>query len=133
MKLFVKRIGHSLHPSFEQSEFDKIKQGQEYEVKVSQPRNLKFHRKYFVLVSLLFDNQDKIKDKESFRKAFEMLSGNYTPVSMGGYLIKTHKSISFASMDEVEFNEHYNRCLNLAVDTFGHDKDELLKELMTFA
>ena len=93
---------------------DKLKIGETYKVKYSKPRNYAFHKKYFALLGLAFDNQEKYDCSEAFRDAVTMQAGHYaTYTSFSGKIGYMPKSISFAKMDEIEFGALYEKTINV--------------------
>lgn len=94
----------------------KLKIGKTYKANVSVPRNLEFHRKYFLLIRVAWEymserQREFFRSQESFRKTIEVAAGYFTPL----YSVKRKewveapKSISFSSMDAGEFDELYNK------------------------
>lgn len=112
--------------------FDKIGVGEEIEVDYRKPRNPHFHRKYFALIALGFEywepeplpeeafklkGQVPEKDQEEFRKNIQILAGyGYPVVDVRGCVHWRSKSISFASMDNLEFEELYRNVFNVLWD-----------------
>ena len=117
-ELFVTKLtdGH-LHAADSPSldELSGMKIGQVYKVKYTKPRNYKFHKKYFALLTTAYDNQEKYDAFEHFRDAVTMQAGYYeTHASLGtGKLIFKPKSISFTKMDESEFSKLYNKTIDI--------------------
>ena len=122
----------------------KMKKDKVYKVKVTQPRNVMFHRKYFVLLDTIFDYQRMFGDgeEEAFRYWITCKAGFYEIKTMpGGQKVAFAKSISFAKMDEFEFQKLYDKTLEVALShkdiCAGIDQDDLLKEaqerIMEFA
>lgn len=104
----------------------KIKVGEPYEFEYRKPRNLKFHKKFFALMNLLFQNQELYNNLDHLRKDLTVESGYYDlRVNIHGEEIKEAKSISFASMSEDEFGEFYNAVLDTIVKYFNFDKQEI--------
>ncbi|MBL4866386.1 MAG: DUF1367 family protein [Pseudomonadales bacterium] len=112
----------------------KLKVGAVYKHEVKKPRNYKFHKKYFGLLNLAFDNQEKYEDFKSFRNAVTMQAGWYnTHVSLNDVLIFSPKSISFANMDEIEFDELYNKTVNIILRyVLGCEQEELAEMVLNY-
>lgn len=114
-------------------------------------RNAKFHRKYFALLNLAFDywdvadqqykGQPVAKNFERFRKDVQILAGFGSPVwNIKGELRIESDSISFASMEEEDFENLYSTVVNVLLDRVLRAKgftretiDELVDQLMNFA
>ena len=94
---------------------DKLKIGETYKVKYSKPRNYAFHKKYFALLNLAFENQERYDCFEAFRDAVTMQAGHFdSHTSLAGTLVYKPKSISFSKMGcEIEFGKLYNRTINV--------------------
>lgn len=112
--------------------------GEPVMVTVKKPRNGKFHRKYFALLGVAFENQDKYEDREAFRAEVIMRAGYWVEhVHVSGKVSYTAKSISFASMDELEFSELYRKSVDVIINYFmpGMEPGELdraVNEVLNF-
>lgn len=99
--------------------------GELINVDVSFPRNPGFHRKFFALLQVGFDAWEPAfeatikgepvgKNFERFRKDVTILAGFYEPAfALDGTLELEAKSISFASMDDAEFEQVYSAVANV--------------------
>lgn len=115
------------------------------------PRNYQFHKKWFALVNFAYDhwtpNEIKVtkwenvvpeKSFERFRKDIIILSGRYDAVyRLDGSFVIEPKSISFASMDEIEFSKLYNATKTVILERIltnytEKDLDFVIKELERF-
>jgi len=82
--------------------------GKEVMVTISVPRNLAFHRKYMALIGTAFDLIETEYTKEAFRGICTVGAGYCTFTEKDGRLIAIPKSVSFASMDDSEFERLYS-------------------------
>lgn len=127
MELYLLKQNDQLIPldDVAREELDNIPDG-EVKVEISRPRNIKFHRKFFSLLKVAFDNwnapvvqhkgQDISPSFEEFRKNITIMCGWYTmDVDIKGTLRARAKSISFGSMDEIEFQALYNKALDVII------------------
>ena len=110
-----------------------LEAGRDVKVKVSKPRNAKFHRKYFALLHLAHDNQDFYDENnfEAFRREVALRAGFYEEhVHVTGKVSYLPKSISFAKMDGLEFDELYSKSIDVIIKHFmvGTDPDELARQ-----
>lgn len=110
----------------------KMRDGEPYRVKVSMPRNIRFHKKFFALLNLVFDNLPEyiptktpdgepiqIRTTEDLLWHIKMQVGHYTTrVTLGGKIVHEADSISFASMDEAEFQDFYDRAMAVILKYF---------------
>ncbi len=97
----------------------KIKVGSVVKAKIVQPRNVKFHRKFFAMLNAAWDclteqQRDNLHSKDNFREQLLITSGFVEPLydMYGQKFLERAKSISFAKMDEPAFSEVYNRVLD---------------------
>jgi hypothetical protein len=108
-----------------------------YRVKLSQPRNLAFHRKFFALLNIAYEawqpdlahlGEQVHASRERFRKDLVILAGYYDSIySLDGSIKLEPKSISFARMDETEFSRLYSAVIDVVLQRVlrNHTKDEL--------
>jgi hypothetical protein len=99
----------------------KFEAGECIQIDVVQPRNSKFHRKFFALLDVGFESWDPerkhksyrgmpvAKNKEQFREDVTIMAGYYEQTfDLRGNLKLKAKSISFAKMEQEEFEELYS-------------------------
>ena len=119
---------------------DQAREGAAFRLKLSSPRNPDHHRKYLALLNLVFDNLPeghrlvfgdrvmRIKSVDNLLWHIKMQLGYYeNKMTLGGKITMEAKSISFDSMPQEEFNEFYNRSIDVILKYFlqGVDKLEL--------
>ena len=124
MDIFLTKINGALHPASENDQelLKTIKQGQPVRVKLTRVRNYQFMKKWFALLNLAFDyweppeNHVGEKNFERFRKDIIILAGFYESyVRLDGSTRVEPKSISFAKMSEDEFEELYDKTLDVII------------------
>ncbi len=94
----------------------RIKPGDGVMVDLRKPRNLGHHRKYWALVGFLVSNGTMGWDSELTHEVIKYGSGLATTHTLtNGTVICVGGSISFASMDQIEFEKFYERALDFAV------------------
>ena len=80
MKVFlVKQGNNSFLPSHD-SDYElckKIKVGSTVSCEIKQPRNVAFHRKFFALINLVFENQEVFDNIDFMRKEITKAAGFY--------------------------------------------------------
>ncbi|MFM0608714.1 DUF1367 family protein [Paraburkholderia sediminicola] len=91
--------------------------------KLTRVRNPRFHRKFFALVQVGFDAFEPIAEYKGFSIEKNLKAFREDVTIMAGYYIATMrpdgtarlraKSISFASMDQTEFENLYNAVANV--------------------
>jgi len=137
MKLIVKKTYLGLLPA-SRGEFDKLElakfiEGELYEVEIKKKRNIKFHKKFFALINLCFENQEHYKHADDLRKELVIDAGffrEYTTVL--GEIKKEPLSLSFASMDEIQFEDVYNKVLTEVMLMLDCDNEDIRDQLCNF-
>ena len=131
----TKQLNGSLLPSYN-SDYDKMKKmklGKEYKCVITMPRNIKFHRKYFALLNLVFNNQEAYSNIEDLRHDLTVAIGYYTlRTNIQGDTIKKPNSIRFSSMDELEFGELYSKTIDAIVTHFNFNKQDIIDNIEQF-
>jgi hypothetical protein len=126
----------------------KLKLGAAVRAQVKQQRNPRFHRKYFALLNLAFDAWEPTvntykgqvvgKNFDQFRNDIVCLAGFYEmAVNLKGETRLTAKSISFANMDQGEFDGLYNATVNVILSRIltsytRDDLDAVMDQLIGF-
>lgn len=137
MKFLVTKTIYGLQPVFnsdhEKLKESKLKIGEVYEVEIKKKRNYEFHKKYFALLNLAFENQDHFELFDDLRDYLVVKSGYYRKVVMpNGYEDIKPKSISFSSMDNIEFEDLYQKTITTVCNFIGIEKEDLLNEILNF-
>ena len=128
MKILMINTPHGLVPygDDDYEEKKKLKDGATYSVEIKVARNLDFHRKYFAMVSYAWDFLNEaetatFRTKENFRKYLEISAGHceviYHPRLQE--FVEIPKSISFAKMDNAEFDDLYRRVKGVVFSLIG--------------
>jgi len=111
----------------------KYKFGDEAEIEIKQKRNVKFHRLFFAMINLTYNNQDITDDRNDFREAVIIHAGYYRlQKQIDGSEIKRAESISFAKMDNITFSELYSKVFDVCLKILGCKSEELEDELLRF-
>lgn len=143
MDIYCRVTSYGLIPLYD-SDYDlskKLRVGTTVRCRISLPRNYEFHKKFFALVRLTFENLPyplvkrwNINSLEDMVKRFKYDLGYYQVTYIDGEKQIEYKSISFAEMDQEEFEEFYNASVNLVLTTYirGIDKDDLKEEVENF-
>ena len=146
MEMYALRHGCELLPCYDDDagKLKSIRDGQPVLVTIAEARSIRFHRKYFALVSTAWECLDgrwRIRFRENldnFRRTLTLLAGFtdqvYLPSS--GEWIETPRSISFERMSEAEFRLLYDATLNVLLGQFLPEadgrRDAFLNELSHF-
>ena len=108
----------------------KIPLNEPFVVTYTKKRNIKFHRKFFALVNMVFENQERYSNLDHLRNDLTIEAGFYeVRYGLHGEELKEAKSISFSSMDEIEFSELYNRVIDVIVKYFKFEKEDILSNI----
>lgn len=116
------------------------------------PRNGKFHRKYFALLDVGYDCWEPSrkrksykgmaveKSREQFREDITILAGYYEQTfNLKGEMRLRAKSISFANMDDIEFERLYQATVTVLLREVCHnykdraELDSVVDQMMRFA
>ncbi len=113
---------------------NKVAVGESFLMDFKPKRNYKFHKKMFALLSIVFRNQNKYDTLEDLRTEMKLKSGWYTEhLTMKQGIIYIPKSMSFADMDALEFEDVYSKFIDIALrDFIPMNKQELEEEIVRF-
>ena len=133
MELYlVKQLDNSFKVAHD-CDYDKLKKlkvGKLLKCKVTQPRNVNHHRKFFSLLNLVYQNQEHYNNIEHLRKDLTVASGFYTErENIKGDIVIEPLSISFASMKQETFDIYYSKILDSVVKYFKFDKQSIIDEI----
>jgi hypothetical protein len=134
MKLLCRNTIQGLMPLYP-SDFDekrKLKLGQDYQVEVTNPRNVGFHRKFFAMLNVGHENTSLDMPFETYRKYMTVKAGFFTAYQTPKGIYYDPDSISFSSMSQDEFEEVYSRVLDKVIEDIGIDKEDIEKQLINF-
>lgn len=117
MDILLLNTMQGLKPLYD-SDYDekkKLRIGECYKAKLTIPRNLQFHRKYFALINCAWEyvperRQEDFGSIEQFRKYLEVSAGHYDlwlSPDLNMWL-RIPKSIAFHKMDDAAFQNLYN-------------------------
>lgn len=131
----VKNLNGTFTPAYD-SDFEiakKIKVNSFYEFDFKKPRNYMFHKKFFALINLAYHNQDIYNNIDDMREDLTIDAGFYrTTENKHGETVKKALSISFASMDEIEFNNLYSRVADVIVKWLGIEKQDIIDNIQMY-
>lgn len=119
----------------------RLRCGERVLCRISRPRNYGFHKKFFALVRLTYRNLPehlhamlRIRSEEDMLLSMKLELGYADTVWYGGRQVAVPKSISFAAMDQREFERFFARAVDLVLTLYlrGTDRKELLDEIESF-
>jgi hypothetical protein len=133
MKLHVIKTQTGLKPAYDSDYevYSKIPLNEVFEIEYKKPRNIGFHRKYFALIKLAFENQTDYRNLNDLRRDISIVAGYYDEVvnKVTGEVYKMPKSISFSQMDEIEFSELYERTKDVICKWLGVNDESIEEEI----
>ena len=114
--------------------FKKMPTNEVFEIEYKKQRNIKFHRKFFALIKLAYENQSDYRLMEDLRRDLLITSGNYNEVvnKITGEVFKVADSISFSNMDDVKFNEVYESVKEVIAKWLGITNENINEEISRF-
>jgi hypothetical protein len=143
MKFRLAKTSTGLIPATEEDreKFNTISVGDVIQCKALNQRNVAFHRKFFALIAVAYENMPehfdgRFPNPDTLREELIKRAGYYVMYTdfRGNKQYKA-KSISFDSMGQKKFEEVYSDVLDVVIKWLIPDLDrELLEhEIMTFA
>lgn len=135
--LIFRRYSNGFQPTDDASEaaLKSVKLGECIELKIKRPRNLPHHRKFFSMLQLIFNNQERYDTLDHLLTAFKFAVGHTEIIRTKRGDIEVPKSISFASMPQDEFEAFYQRAVDFVISEVvpGMTQESLERELMEYA
>ena len=134
MEVYLKKTLAGYVPIYD-SDYESCKKhkiGTEIKAKLTVPRNLQFHKKFFALIKLCYKNQEEYDSMDILRKILTMKAGFYEEVKTNKGVVFWPASISFSSMDNVEFNDLYSKVVDQVIKMIGVTSEEIERELINF-
>ena len=135
MELYLTRTLNGLSASDDASRtaLRKIKHGSTVVADIRRPRNVKFHRKFFAMMNLVWESAGDWPSVEHLLDDVKVAIGHcekrqFVNRNTGEtYEYTRPKSISFANMNDDEFEKFYERALVALCDLAGGIEAEYLR------
>lgn len=110
----------------------KIKIGKVVKCEVSQPRNIQHHRKFFALLNTVWQAAGDWATVDDLLIELKIKLGVTREVVIreSGEVIKIVGSISFAAMDQTEFDKFYERAIQALCLMAGGIDSNMLREMV---
>lgn len=131
-----------LRPAGEQSRhaFSRFEIGEVFPVEVKKTRNIKNHRRFFALIQVVSSYSEIFNTEEKALHAVKIAAGHcdFVPHPLEpGELMAIPKSISFAKMDEIEFQRFFSSAVQGVLSHILPQMDErsmeaALNEVVSF-
>lgn len=135
-RLYLKRTLRGFEPADEPSLelWRKYKVGEVYRADVVKPRSYQHHKLAFALLNLTYSNQDRYENFDNFRRAVAIEAGHTEElIGMTGEIYKLPKSISYDSLDEVEFTHVFCAMMSVCAKILDMGQPELAAEVSKYA
>ena len=102
-----------------------LKEGKIYSCEIKEPRNIGFHRMFFAMINICFDNQEVFNNVDNFREEMLKASGYFTSyTNHKQVIVYKAESISFASMKQDDFVKVYEAVFMTCIQIFKWSKVE---------
>lgn len=115
-------LDRALRPADEQcrSALQRIKANTDVWCELRVARDPIRHKRYFALLTLTFENQERYTNFEIFRKAVQIAAGHVEEIiTLDGEVILQAKSICFEDLDEIGFSKVYTETLTVCAKILG--------------
>lgn len=141
MKVWLVKLPTGDLRPLEEDKIKRIAEGEAVEFEYKLSRNYKFLQKFFVFLKAVYDIeaiQEQFDSVEHLRYALTMDAGYFEQVlGMNGQVYLKPKSISFAKMDEAEFDQFYAKVMAIVLKRLPtYVKDDIFEmenHIMSFA
>ena len=135
MKFDCAKKGIALYPATDsdKAKFAKIGQGEICQVEFNRKRNTLFHRKFFALLNIGFENQDTFESFKIYRE-YVLIAIGFCEVFVlpNGQTNYKANSISYEELpDNNDFEAVYNDTLNFIANQLSLTNEELTNEILT--
>lgn len=109
--------------------------GETLRCSVKKPRDYRSHKRYFALLNLTFENQDKYTNFEHFRKAVQIAAGHVDElITLDGEVVYIPRSIDYSTLDELEFGKVFGETMTVCARMLGDlDLRDLEQEVARYA
>ena len=142
MIIYLRRHLNSLVPS-DSLQLDLLKsigRDETVKCKITKPRNLKHHKKYWAMVNMIFENfphqlEPLFKTANDLHHEFKLQCGMFdTHTTLGGKETIKVRSIKFEAMDQTAFEEYYEQCLHVVAKYImpGITAEEIRNQILEF-
>lgn len=110
----------------------KIKLGKMIRCEITQPRNIQHHRKFFALLNTVWQAAGDWVTVEDLLVELKIKLGVTKDIVIrdSGEIVKIVGSISFAAMDQLEFEKFYERAIQALCLMAGGIDSDMLRQLV---
>jgi len=109
--------------------------GETLRCSLKKPRDYTNHKRYFALLTLTFENQDRYTNFEHFRKAVQIAAGHVDElITLDGELVLIPRSIDYTTLDELQFCVVFGETMTVCAKLLGDlELHELENEVARYA
>lgn len=143
MKILCIVTDTGLTPKYDsdREEFRNLKRNSEVLAEIRKARNIEFHKKYFALLKLTYENFPEwledtlnVHSVEDLRTRIKIDLGLYKVSHYGNQSVIIPKSMAFDKMDETEFEKFYNMSVNHILKNYlkGVSNEQIEEEIWKF-
>lgn len=137
MDIYLTRTLNGLVPADAEAKqaVKRWKIGETLKCSVRKPRCYVNHKRYFGLLNLTFENQEKYTNFEHFRKAVQIAAGHVDElITLEGEVVYVPRSIAYDSLDEMEFGKVFGETMAVCARILGDlDLHDLRVEVERYA
>lgn len=137
MKVYLRKTLSGWEPADDEAKavYRKHKLGDVVRGDITKPRNYQHHKQYFALLNLTYENQDRYRNFEHFRKAVQIEAGHVDElITLDGQVVLLPKSIDYSTLDELEFSVVFGQTMTVCARILGDlELQDLEQEVMRYA
>ena len=100
--------------------FEALPRGKAMTVETKLPRHIRHHRLFWALLQLVFDAQDYYDTPEALLAVIKVRLGHCDIVRSRVGIVAVPRSISFAKMEQTDFNRFFDRAIDLICNELVH-------------
>lgn len=121
------------YPADEDSEtyMKKLSAEEIYYNDIKRSRNYLYHKKFFAMIGIGHKATTLPFTFDRYRKFMTMKSGHFDSWTYDGYTNFEAKSINFETIDQTEFEEIYEKVLQVVARDIGLTNEKLEEEVLT--
>lgn len=115
------KVDGSLVPDGDEANiaFEKVPNNKRLMVEVNQPRNTNFHRLFWALCARI--GRGIGQDAEWVERAFKVETDHFDIYEYHGKAHMVLRSIAFQNMDNIQFSEYFERCVQIMYERWKID------------
>lgn len=131
MQIILKKLNdHCFHVVYasDREKVSKLSVAAMHKCTITQARNYEHHKKLFAILSVAVENGNDFINVDQVLHYVKLKSGHFDLMEVAGDIYKIPKSIAFENMDQIDFNEFYNKTVGIIADYLGITPAELENE-----